>query len=430
MLHLRKNILNINRNEPILLSPKAKGTEYETFMFISRKKFKAYHAKLIEYLSRNGVRCYVEYYESVFSQTDILSLIQKYTKHTSKKVLDKSRYYVESCEAVFLKPEIFILIQKDLQDTLKKVMQSRINLMHCFDFKELDLLEEYLIGQYGNHTDLIKQIIKEKKENRKRDLNETFGELFVTQKMLEDVLELSNSVSLYLLNLYVNVSNHHNDIILKAIQRFRNAGMNLERADELINLTTMLNAENVLEGLLLKEVQHQKAIRLKTLQHVKAAVYHHLRETQIFMIEMIDSSDTLDKHACALLNITIKATEEAKHLMSHPLAVYDNLDKLSIKVKAKEYVKLTVKSKISDKFEMLDMLYQDLSNRTNKVNQLMRNAEDPVNRLNVYLGKFTEQMDTRDYMNESDYMNISDYFGDAIDSCSLFLWFWIYISIW
>ena len=192
LLHFRKNILNINRNEPILLSPKAKGTEYATFMFISRKKFKAYHAKLIEYLSRNGVRCYVEYYKSVFSQTDIFSLIQKYTKDTSKKVLEESRCYVECCEAVFLKPEIFILIQKDLQDTLKKVMQSRKNLMHCFDFPKLDLLEEYLIGQYGNHTDLIKQIIKKKKENMKKDLNETFGELFVTQKMLEDVLELSN----------------------------------------------------------------------------------------------------------------------------------------------------------------------------------------------------------------------------------------------
>ena len=178
------------------------------------------------------------------------------------------------------------------------------------------------------------------------------------------------------------MSNHNNDTILKAIQRLRNAGMNLERADELMNLTTTLNAENVLYGVLLN-VQHQKAIRLKTLQHVKAAVYHHLRETQIFMIEMIDLSDTLEKHVCALLNITTKTTEKIQYLMSHPLPVYDNLDKLNIQAKAMEYFKLTFESKISDKIEMLDMLYQDLPYRTNKVNQLMRNAADPVNRFNV-----------------------------------------------
>ena len=57
--------------------------------------------------------------------------------------------------------------------------------MHCFDFPKLDLLEEYLIGQYGNHTDLIKEsdLIKEEKDNIKRDprkAGETYGEHFVT----------------------------------------------------------------------------------------------------------------------------------------------------------------------------------------------------------------------------------------------------------
>ena len=65
---------------------------------------------------------------------------------------------------VILQSENLNIIENDIEDTLKEVKESRINLMHCFDFPKLDLLEEYLIGQYGNHTDLIKQKLKEEKE--------------------------------------------------------------------------------------------------------------------------------------------------------------------------------------------------------------------------------------------------------------------------
>ena len=343
LLHLRKNILNINRNEPILLSPNAKGTEYETVMRVSRKKFKAYHAKLIEFLSRNGVRCYVKYYESVF-----------------------------------FKSELFTFLQKDIKDTLKEVEESRINLMHCFDFPKLDLLEEYLIGQYGNHTDLIEQKIKEEKENVKRypkKVVETFEELFHIEKILKDMLLLSKSNSLYLLNLYVNMSNHNYISKLRAIQVLREAQINSESADSLIYLTTIFNAENVLKGTSLKEVLYQKAIILKV------AADHCLRETRTYVIETINSSDKLEKRAFALLNININATEEIEHLMSRPSPVFDNLDKLSIQAKAMEYFKLTVEYTISGRFNFVDVLYPDFSNRLNRVNQILTRAIDATNRL-------------------------------------------------
>ena len=328
LLHFRKNILNINRNEPILLSPKAKGTEYETVMLVSRKKFKAYHAKLIEFLSRNGVRCSIEYYKSVILQS-----------------------------------EISIVIQKDIKDTFKELGEFRINLMHCFDFPKLDLLEEYLIGQYGNHTDLIKQKIKEEKENPKRDNNKTIGELFLRRKTVENMPELSKSTSLSLLNLYVTVSNLNNDNKLKVIQLLRDAQKNSETVDEFINLTTMLNAKNVLKGTSLKEVEYQIAIRLKKLQHLKVAAYQCLRQTRSFVIEMIDSSDKLEKQAFALLNLTIMATEELERLTSDPSPLDDYLGKLSIQAMAKEYFKMTVEYKISDKCGTLDLCYPDYSNR-------------------------------------------------------------------
>ena len=392
LLHLRKNILNINRNEPILLSPKAKGTEYETVMRVSRKKFKAHHAKLIEFLSRNGIRCYIEYYESVFSQTDNLSLFQERVKATSKKVLNESRCYAEYYESVFSNSEISIQIHKDLEDTLKKEMESRINLMQSFDFPKLDLLEEYLFDQYGNHTDLIKQKIKEEKENIKRDprkAGETYGDLFVTDEIIKDLLELFKSNRLCLLYLYVNMSNQNNVIKLKTIHSLRDSKMKSERVDELINqttllnelinLATLLNAENVLKGISLEEVQYQKAIILKKLQHLKFAADHSLRETRTLVIETINSFDKLEKRAFALLNISIKATQGIGHIMSSPSLVYD---KRSIQAKAKEYFKLTVEYKISDKF---DTMY--------KVHQFIRKVEDSTNRLILDIEKLTEDID-------------------------------------
>ena len=124
----------------------------------------------------------------------------------------------------------------------------------------------------------------------------------------------------------------------------RDAQMNSETVNEFINLTNMFNAENVLKGTSLKEVQNQKAIILKNVQHLKA-VYHCLREKRIFVIEIIDLSDKLGKNVFAFLNFTIKTMEE-KHLMS---PVFDNLDKLVIQAKAREYFNwiLSIKYQIS-----------------------------------------------------------------------------------
>ena len=340
LLHLRKNILNINRSEPILLSPNAKGTEYETVMRVSRKKFKAYHAKLIEFLSRNGVRCYVKYYESVF-----------------------------------FKSELFTFFQKDIKDTLKEVEESRINLMHCFDFPKLDLLEEYLIGQYGNHTDLIKQKIKEEKETVKTDIAEafkTYGKLFVIEKMLEDMLERSKSNSLY----FHNMSDHFDIYKHRALQLLSEA----QRAIRFLR-KAQINAESI-----------QKAIILKQVQHLKVAAYHHLRETRTYVIETINSSNQFKKRAFALLNTNIKASDGIKHLMSRPSPVFDHLDKLSIQAKAKEYLKLTVEYTISGRFNFVDVLYPDFSIRVNRVNQIMTEGVDATNRLIEDRDKLTEHM--------------------------------------
>ena len=367
LLYFRKNILNINRNEPILLSPNAKGTEYETVMHVSRKKFKAYHAKLIELLSRNGVRCYVKFYKSMFFKSELFKPFQ------------------------------------DFKDTLNEVEESRINLMHCFDFPKLDLLEEYLIGQYGNHTDLIKQKIKEEKENVKRDIAEaaeTYGKVFVIQKMLEDMKKSYISNTLNLNNQYVDISNliyvykHSAMQLLRDAQRailfLRKAQINAK--SEVINVISMLNAENGLKGTSLKEVQHQKAILWKILEHLKVAAYHRLRETRSFVIETINSCDKLEKRAFAVLNITIKAMVEMKHLMSDPSPVNDYLDKLSIQAAANEFFKLTVEYTISNRFDIVDILFPYFSKQANKLNKLMRNAEDSTNKLKVVLDNLAEHV--------------------------------------
>ena len=60
ILLFRQSVTKINRQEPILLSSNAIGTEYESLMRVSRKGFKQYHARYIEFLCKTSLSCFEE----------------------------------------------------------------------------------------------------------------------------------------------------------------------------------------------------------------------------------------------------------------------------------------------------------------------------------------------------------------------------------
>ena len=142
ILLFRKSFMDINRQEPVLLSLKAEGTPYESVMRVSRKRFKIYHAQYIEYMFKNRLSCI----ENI-----------AYTSHGLH------------CHYPVTQPEN----TDDLFCTLSW----------------FDILEAYLIGEYPTHTELIKTQINKHKETIKSCEMFMFNNLLKLPRHLHDLAD-------------------------------------------------------------------------------------------------------------------------------------------------------------------------------------------------------------------------------------------------
>ena len=270
MFHLRKAIININRNEPILLSSKAKGTEYERLMLVSGKSFKAYHAKYIEFLSKKGVRCFIEYVESIFSRINDFELN---------------------------------IVNGHCRDNLKIVTkESRKHLLQCFYFPKLDILKEYLTELYINHTGLVKDKIKEAKKEIENTLETLVGmacQLVLPQEENLNKLKLIKSISS---SLFRNQSIFNSISITNWKKLFKKCTCNWNRNDKLISIA----------------LKHRYLVNNRTLmenlQHLKADVYHNLRKIQVFMIDWLETSIELEELCYKIMKVNDQAIASTEHL--------------------------------------------------------------------------------------------------------------------
>ena len=113
----RQRVLYIKRQEKVLLTPKARNTPYEYLMSVSQKQFKLYYARVVDILF--GIRT---------------SCMQK---------------TVDTC--------LFNVISSTQAE------QRSIWELDCLLYPMINYLEQFLTGQYNNHSPLIKQRIKEMK---------------------------------------------------------------------------------------------------------------------------------------------------------------------------------------------------------------------------------------------------------------------------
>ena len=377
IFNLRKAIIDItsNRNEPILLSSKAKGTEYETLMLVSGKKFKAYHAKYVEFLCKKGFRCFIDYIESVFSRTDDLQLN---------------------------------IVNGHCRDNLKIITKkSRKRMLQCFYFPKLNILKEYLIELYINHSGLVKDKIKE----AKKEIENTFETLvgMVCQLMLQQEENLNGLKLIKSLSsgMFRNQSIFNNISISNLTKNFKEINRNGKRNDKLISFALM----------------HRYLVNNRTLMenlhHAKAETYHLLRQMQVFLIDVLETNIELEELYYKIMKVNdqaIAATEDVMY--GSPL-----LDKLyqskcwqkCKRAVAMEVFKTSLSYLVADKTGLLmfDLMYPDYTKKMDKVDEYIQNTSKLIGILKKTLNESTAKEKQR-YITLHN-LNLNEYFGDVVD---------------
>ena len=383
MLHLRKAIININRNEPILLSSKAKGTEYERLMLVSGKSFKAYHAKYIEFLSNKGVSCSIEYFESVFIRIDDFELD---------------------------------ILNGHCEDNAKIITkESREKLLQCFYFPKLDLLEGYLMELYINHTDLVKQKIRHAKMVTESTLETQVVMICQLMLPLEEKLNNLESNQIVFYKLYFNQLGHNNKHRKKLTGVLINEG--LDKTNILISIA--IKAGNLLNNTL-----------MKYLQYLKAKLYHVLTQTQVLVIDLLEPSIELEELFLNTIRVNDKAIDAMQQVMESDSYLVDKVyqfqsGEISVREAATEAFTTGIIYFIADKSDSFtfDTMFPDYTEKMNKVDELTKTTL-----------KYFDIMKSRQSMLMAkqnqitlDSFNINEYFGHVVDFSdgfiSLFFWF-------
>ena len=381
MFHLRETIVNINRNEPILLSSKAKGTEYETLMLVSGKTFKAYHAKYIEFLSNKGVSCSMEYFESVFSRIDDFKLI---------------------------------IVNGHCRDNFKIITkESRKRLLQCFYFPKLENLKEYLTELYINHTGLVEKQIKEAKKEIENNLERLVGitcQFVLLQE--ENINKLKSSSS----SLFLNQSIFNS--IEKLKKHFNESSGEFKKINKLISIALKPRFLVINRTL------------LKNLQHLKAEVYHTLTQMQEIMINMLELSNELEELHYKIMKVNDQAIDAVKQVMYDDPPLVDKLYQSSIRATAMAMVKTSLTYLIADNIGSLipDMMSPDVTKMMNKFNEFKENTSKLFY---ILKNKVNEAMVKEEERNTTFYnLNFYEYFGDVEDVSAGFigLVFWFILS--
>ena len=220
---LRKSFIDIDRQEKVLVSLKAKNTDYEPVLSVSRKRLKTYHALIMEHIFGIRVSCMQNSYEkciseSAFSESaftpwefecivyPILDTLEEYLIGEYEKFSSIIRRYMTE-----VRKEIIVHIytyNKKYEDTVnrkKEQVKSIEKLIFILKESKIQLKAMFIINEN------ILPRIRKANENRNND-EHTINQLNTLHKECQKQLEVLRKHCLTLRDMIVNNDNPYGHI--------------------------------------------------------------------------------------------------------------------------------------------------------------------------------------------------------------------------